>query len=212
MLVSEDDDKKIEEQVNKWINDFDFFQIEALLCKFENAKFSKKFKMYEEHYAMKKIKSLNKFSNMLRRMKENSDETDGEIEHQGGIFSKTLKKMKEIFDETGGEIEQQKFFMELEHLTPEITRIMLKECFPRICETKEGYFKDTESIELPEGFKEKMNNAERKLKELKFTVDQNNLNLVLSLEYGENICKKYKLEDINVFNKFKEKLRWRNKN
>jgi len=209
MLISEEEDEKIEEQVNKWINDFDFFEIEALLCKFENAKFSRKFKMYELYAP--KIKQLKIFSKRLRNMKEACEQTGDEIEQYDWKFQKTLRKIKDVFEENGGEIERQKYFRELEHLTPDLARIMLKECFPRIRET-EGYFKDTESIELPEGFKEKMRNAEKKLTELNFPVDQDNLSLLLCLEYGENIFEKYpKLRDNKLFNAFREKLRWRNK-
>jgi len=174
MLVSEDDDEKIESQVNKWIQNFDFFEIEALLYKFENAKFSKRFILYERY-----ARDRN--------------------------FLKTLEKIREIFEENGGEIEQQKLFLELEHLTKETIRWILKKSFPKIYETRDGYFKDTESLELPEGFKEKVNNAVKKLIELGFVANKHNLILALSLEYGENICEKYKLQDTKLLNRFKEK-------
>jgi hypothetical protein len=184
MLINEEEEQKIEEQVNKWVEEFDFFEIKSLIGKFENAKFSIKFKMYQ-HFA--------------------------EIKSQE-MFIKTLKKIKEIFNENGGEIEQQRFFEQLEHLMPETIKIILKKFFPSIGETKEGYFKDIEFIEVSKDFKEKLNNAEKKLAELGFVVNQNNLNLLLSLEYGENFCEKYGLQDNKIFNKFREKLRWRKKN
>jgi hypothetical protein len=178
MLISDENEREIEDQVNKWINEFEFFEIESLLKKFVNAKFSIKFKMYE-HFT--KITSLK-------------------------MISKTQARIKEIFDENGGEIEQLKFFEQLEHLTPEtIKKVFLKQFFPNIVEMKDGYFRDREIIELnlPKDFKEKLQNAEKKLAELNFIANKDNLNLLLSLEYGENFFEKYNLRDTKMFNRLK---------
>jgi hypothetical protein len=183
MLINEENEREIEEQVNKWIQEFDFFEIGSLLNKFENAKFSKDFKTYKYLATTEDPKT----------------------------FRKTLTRIKEIFDENGGEVEQQKFFEQLEHLMPETVKEVLKQGFPNIVAAKDGYFKDSEIIgsNLPKDFKEKLHNAEKRLAELNFTVNQNNLNLLLSLEYGENFCEKYKLQDNKIFNKYRSRLKWR---